>query len=99
MQYGHKTIVVVEFLETYEVACCDEDVMSFFDEGVLACLDKNNKDCFLDLFSMNTSGNSFLSKPWVGNVLSAMVIYRKLAGVRPITTSVITITIKLDELP
>ena len=48
---------------------------------------------------MNTSGNSFLSKPWVGNVLSAMVIYRKLAGVRPITTSVITITIKLDELP
>ena len=29
-----------------EVSCCDEDVLSWFDEGVLACLDKNNKENF-----------------------------------------------------
>ena len=27
---------VVEFLDKYEVACGDEDVMACFDEGVLA---------------------------------------------------------------
>ena len=28
------------------VACLDKDVVEFFDEGVVTCLDKNNKDDF-----------------------------------------------------
>ena len=37
---------VVELFYKYEVACCDGDVVAFLDEGVLECLDKNNKDNF-----------------------------------------------------
>ena len=29
-----------------ELECCDEDVVSYLGEGVMACLDKNNKDYF-----------------------------------------------------
>ena len=43
---------------------------------------------------MHTPWNGFLSKPWVVNVYSNMVICSKLAGVIHIYTSVITITIK-----
>ena len=39
-------LLVVEFLDKYEVACFDEDVAEFFDEFVLACLDNKNKDDF-----------------------------------------------------
>ena len=35
---------VVELLDKYEVECCDKDFVAWLDEGVLACLDKNNKD-------------------------------------------------------
>ena len=56
VKYGHKKLGVVKFLDKDEVECCDEDVVAWFDEGVLACLDKNNK------------GNRFLRKPWVVNV-------------------------------
>ena len=41
---------------------------------------------------MHTPWNSFLRKPWVGNFYSTIVICRKLAGVRPMYTSTITIT-------
>ena len=37
---------MVEFLDKDEVACCDEDVVELLYEGVLECLDKNNKDDF-----------------------------------------------------
>ena len=44
-------IGVVEWLDKDEVSCCDEDMLAYFDEGVLACLDKNNKDDFsVDFF-------------------------------------------------
>ena len=36
----------MECLDTYDVACCDEDVVAWLNEGVVACLDKNNKDDF-----------------------------------------------------
>ena len=49
---------------------------------------------FMDIFSMHTPWNIFLRKPWVGNFYSAMVIFIKLAGMRPIPTSAITITIR-----
>ena len=39
-------IGVVECLDKYEVACGSEDVVAWLDEGVLACLDKNDKDVF-----------------------------------------------------
>ena len=39
-------LFVVECLDKYEVACCDEDVAEFFDDVVLACLDNKNKDDF-----------------------------------------------------
>ena len=46
------------------------------------------------IFSMHTPWNSFLRKPWVGNVYSTMVICRKLDDVIPMSTYVITITMK-----
>ena len=46
MQYGHKQTLCGGMLGKYEVACCDEDVLTCLDEGVLACLDNNNKDYF-----------------------------------------------------
>ena len=48
----------------------------------------------MEIFCMHTPWNSFLRKPWFGNVYSTMVICIKLSGVRPMTTSVIAITIK-----
>ena len=36
VQYRHKKLHVVYYLDEYEVACCDEDVVTFLDEGVLA---------------------------------------------------------------
>ena len=42
-------------MDKYEVECCDEDVVAFLDECVLACLDNNNKDVFDVDFSMHTS--------------------------------------------
>ena len=81
-------------MDKYEVACCDEDVVACFEEGVLELLNKNNKDDLIEIFSIHTPWNKFLRKPWVGNVYSTMVICRKLADVIPMTTSVITITIK-----
>ena len=65
--YTHK-IGVVEFLDKCEVVCCDDDVVTWLDDGVVACLDKNNKDGFDMDFYLNTPWNSFLRKPWVGNV-------------------------------
>ena len=38
-----KKIDVVKFLDKDEVACCDDDVVAWFDEVVLSCLDNNNK--------------------------------------------------------
>ena len=72
--------------------------MSCFDEGVLAGVDNNNKDGFMDIFYIHTPWNCFLRKPSVGNNLSAVVICRNLACVRLIITSIITITIKSDDL-
>ena len=46
------------------------------------------------ILSLYTPWNSFLRKTWVVNDYSIMVIRRKLAGLRPMCTSVITITIK-----
>ena len=40
----------MEYLDKYEVDCCDEDVVACLDEGVLTWLDKNNKDCFYVYF-------------------------------------------------
>ena len=37
---------VLECLDKYEVACCAEEVVACFDEGVLVLLDKDNKDDF-----------------------------------------------------
>ena len=37
---------VVEFLDKYKVACCNEDVVSCLGGGVVAWLDMNNKDGF-----------------------------------------------------
>ena len=37
---------LVQFLDKYEMVCCDEDVVACLDEGVLPCLDNNNKDDF-----------------------------------------------------
>ena len=34
---------VVEFLDKYQVACCDEDVLACLYLDVLACLDNNNR--------------------------------------------------------
>ena len=34
----------VEFLDKYEVLCCDEDVVAWLDEVMVAYLDNNNKD-------------------------------------------------------
>ena len=59
---------VLEYLDKDEVACCVEDVVACFDEGVLTYVDNNNKDDFDEYFSMHTSWNSFSRKPWVGNV-------------------------------
>ena len=39
-------IGLVVCLDKYDVSCCDKDVVAFFDDGVLACLCKNNKDDF-----------------------------------------------------
>ena len=41
-----KKLGVVECLDTDEVTCCYEYVVVCFDEGVMSCLDKNNKDDF-----------------------------------------------------
>ena len=41
---------VVECLDEYQVAFCDEDVLACFGQGVLACLDNNNKDGFYGYF-------------------------------------------------
>ena len=41
-----KKLIVVECLDKYEVSCGDEDVVAYFYQGVLVCLDKNNKDYF-----------------------------------------------------
>ena len=41
-----KKLGVVELLDKYEVVCCDEDVVAYLYQGVLVCLDKNNKDDF-----------------------------------------------------
>ena len=46
------------------------------------------------ILSMQNAWNSFLKKTWVGNVYSIMVICRKFAGVIPMSTSVVTITMK-----
>ena len=48
---------------------------------------------------MHTPWNILLRKTWVGNIYSNMVICRKLADVRPIITSVITITLESDDIP
>ena len=77
------------------MACCDEDVVSCFDEGVLECLYNNNKDDFDGYFSMSNPCKILLRKPWVGNYQPTMFICSKLAGVRPKPTSVINITIKI----
>ena len=37
---------VVECLDKDEAEWCDEDVVVCFDQGVLTCLDNNNKDDF-----------------------------------------------------
>ena len=37
---------VVEFLDKYEVACGDEDVVTCLYKGVLACLENNYKNDF-----------------------------------------------------
>ena len=41
-----KKLGVVELLDKDEVECGDGDVVEWLDEGVLACLDNNNKDDF-----------------------------------------------------
>ena len=48
----------------------------------------------MEIFSSQTPWNSLLRKPWVGYSYSTIVICRKLAGVRPMPTSVINMTIK-----
>ena len=68
------------------VACCDE--------GVVACLDNNNKD-YLDAgFSLQNPWNNFFREPLVVNEYSSMAIQIKISGLIPMTTSVVTITIK-----
>ena len=42
------------------VALLDKDVVECFDEGVVACLDKNNKYTFNVDLSLNTPCYSFL---------------------------------------
>ena len=59
---------MVEFLDKYELACSDEDVVACFDEVVLACLVNNINDDLLEIFSIHTPWNGFLRKPWVANV-------------------------------
>ena len=43
---GTHKIGVVELLDKDEVECGYEDVVACLDEGLLAYLDKINKDCF-----------------------------------------------------
>ena len=33
-------------MDKYEVDCCGEYVVAYLDEGLLACLDNNNKGSF-----------------------------------------------------
>ena len=46
------------------------------------------------ILSMNTPWNILFRGPWVVNIYSTMVTCIKLAGGRPMSTSVITITVK-----
>ena len=45
MQYGKK-LIVVELLDKDEVACCNEDVVTYLDECVLVYLYINYEDAF-----------------------------------------------------
>ena len=70
----------------------DADVVACLDEGVVACLYKNDRDNFDVDFSMHTPGNIFLRRPLVGYVFFTTVICRKFGALIPIFTSVISIT-------
>ena len=56
---------VVACLYKDEVEFCEKDVVAWLDEGVVACLDKNNKDGFMWIFSFHNPWNILLSKTWV----------------------------------
>ena len=55
-------------------ALLDKGVVVLFDESVVACLDKNNKDDFDVDFSLHTPWYRFSRKPWVDNVWFTVVI-------------------------
>ena len=75
--------------------------MECFDAGVVKYLDKKNKfdfdvdikhsfdECF-ELFSFHTPWNSFLREPWMDNLYYTMVIRINLAGLIPMSTSLMT---------
>ena len=50
---------VVGFLDKYEVACGNEDVVAWLDEGVLVWLDDNNKDGF-DIYFLHSHPLGYL---------------------------------------
>ena len=45
---------MAERLDNYEVTCSDENVVALLKEGVLACLDNNDKDDF-DVYFLRAS--------------------------------------------
>ena len=90
---------VAELLGRDEVACDDEDVVACLDEGVLSCLYKNIKDGF-DVDFLYAHPLEYPLEETLGkNAYSNMVICRKLSDVRPMSTYVIIITIKSDDMP
>ena len=90
---------MMELLDKDEAEFCDEDIVACFDEGVLEFLDNNNKDDFDGDFIQANPLEYLLDKTLVGQCLVHHGLCRKLAGVRPIPTSAITIIIKPDDLP
>ena len=74
---------------------------AYLDEGMMLCLDKDNKDDFdvdiktalitvLNDFYLYTPKNRTLRAPWVGTIFSTMVMGRKVSVLRHISTSIIT---------
>ena len=77
-------------------------VVACLDEGVVSFLNKDNKEYFdvdinnsfdgcFGFFPFHTSRKRILREPWVGNLLSTMVMLINVGGMIPISTSIITI--------
>ena len=76
------------------MVCGDGDVVEYLDEGMLSCLDNNDKDDF-DVYFLHAHPLEYLLEETLGGKCLVHHGYmQKLAGVIPMSTSVITITTK-----